>query len=112
MSTTTHKIGTVDALAGDLYGRVRKALRPIADEGTRMGVFMDHAVGRLEDELIPEALAPQRITYRPLDGFYLNLPADLSPEAVDAELDAAEEAVRIELADLLEDGGLAQALAA
>lgn len=110
MSTITHRIGSVDQLAGDLYGRVRTAIRPLVDEGTRMGAFMDQAIGRLEDELIPSALAPKGITYRPLDGFYKELPADLSPEAADAELDTAEELVKIELADLLEDGGLADSL--
>ena len=107
MTTTTHFIGSADALAG---GSLRSRVRRAVPGGTPSREREQRAAAQLDKELT-DRLSPA-ITYRPGRGFYIALPANLADDDVDNEIATSEGIVLAELSDLLDDGGLGDALAA
>jgi len=107
MATTTHFIGSADALAG---GSLRSRVRRAVPGGTPSREREQRAAAQLDRELADRL--PSMITYRPGRGFYITLPANLADDDVDDEIAACEGIVLVELSDLLDDGGLGDALAA
>lgn len=107
MTTTTHFIGSADALAG---GSLRSRVRRAVPGGTPSREREERAAAQLDKELA-DRLSPT-ITYRPGRGFYIDLPANLDDDDVDNEIASCEGIVLMELSDLLDDGGLGDVLAA